>query len=177
MGLKNDYTNELRKAQKANDESAAAYWQAQINALTKQRGDAAFARAESKRRKQNSYQVKRGDNWFTIADQIYGDQRMVGLLMEANVGIALLSQGQVLHLPPMPVLDAGGAVFFSQDGFDTALEIESDLKELTTPPDDSAALTAKYDKLFTPEDLAFAQEIADLMDEIDAEAFDPTAPK
>ena len=91
MGLKNDYINELRKAQKAGDEQGATYWQSQIDALTKQRGDAAYARERN--RKRNSYLVQSGDNWFSIAEQIFGDQRMAGLLIEANAGISVLHQG------------------------------------------------------------------------------------
>lgn len=50
----------------------------------------------------DTYQVRTEDNWFSIAEQIYGDQRMAGLLMEANTGISALHQGQVIYSPPNP---------------------------------------------------------------------------
>ena len=161
MVLKNDYTREVYKAKKRGDKRAAAYWQAQIGALTKERGDAAAARAQARNPKTSSYQVKAGDNWFSIAEQVYGDQRMAGLLMETNARIAVLSQGQVLNLLPMPVLEPDGAVFFSQHTIDTGLEIEADRKELTTPPDAGAD--------FSPEDIdELAQVVADAMDALEA---------
>lgn len=168
MGLKNDYVNELRKAQKAGDEQGAGYWQSQIDALTKERGDAAFGRAAAKNRKKNAYQVKSGDNWFSIAEQIYGDQRMAGLLMEANAGISVLHQGQVVYLPPMPVVEPGERVFFSQNTFDDALDIEDELKELTSAQDDEVD--------FTPEELEdLAQTVADAMDAMDEGEFAPAS--
>lgn len=45
-----------------------------------------------------SYTVVGGDNYFTLAEKLYGSQRFAGLLMEANGGRAL-RPGMVLQVP------------------------------------------------------------------------------
>ena len=70
----------------------------------------------------------------------------------------------------MPVLEPGEAVFFSQNTFDDALDIEEELKELTSPGDDEVDFTSEE-----REDLA--QAVVDIMDAIDDGDFDPTSPE
>ena len=146
MGLKNDNVN---KAEKTDDTTASKVT-----------------------RKMKGYQVKAGDNWFSIAEKIYGDQRMAGMLMEANSDISVLQQGQTLHLPAMPDLAAGEGAFFSQDTVDIAVDNES-VRD--------AAVLANYDELLgseetslTPDDLKLAEELAAAMDALDEGDFGPT---
>jgi len=44
------------------------------------------------------YTVAGGDNYFTLAEKLYGSQRFAGLLMDANGGRAL-RPGMVLSVP------------------------------------------------------------------------------
>ncbi len=48
---------------------------------------------------QPTYKVKTGDNWFKIAEEVYGDPRMALALARENKGFYVLHAGMVLDLP------------------------------------------------------------------------------
>ena len=50
-------------------------------------------------RRRKRYKVKAGDNYFTIAEELFGDQRFAGYLIRANPGINVLHPGIVLKVP------------------------------------------------------------------------------
>lgn len=77
---------------------------------------------KTRRGGKRSYIVSSGDDWFSIADTIYGDQRMAGALIKANAGIFKLYQGQVLQLPAVPEEGLGEAVFLAQSANDQETE-------------------------------------------------------
>ncbi|MCW5873354.1 MAG: LysM peptidoglycan-binding domain-containing protein [Anaerolineales bacterium] len=56
------------------------------------------------------YTVQAGDNWFSIAEKIYGNQRMAGQLIDANVPKGsdnlMLQPGQVIALPTVTGTEA-----------------------------------------------------------------------
>ena len=66
-------------------------------------------------RVKKTYQVLSGDNWFSIAQKLYGDQRMVGDLIDSNPGIRALMQGQVLRLPSVQTGREEIGLFSNQD--------------------------------------------------------------
>ena len=50
-------------------------------------------------RRRKRYKVKAGDNYFTIAEELFGDQCFAGYLIRANPGINVLHPGIVLKVP------------------------------------------------------------------------------
>lgn len=108
--------------------------------------------------KKKTYQVKSGDSWFKIARNVFGDQRMAGALMDANPGVNLLVQGQVLHLPDQPSEDSE-PVFFSNETAGRGLLANQGLIEAGgKPAGDKIANYAPEDlKAFFPAEQDYAK--------------------
>ncbi|HRN50548.1 MAG TPA: Ig-like domain-containing protein [Anaerolineales bacterium] len=58
-----------------------------------------------------AYSVQAGDNWFSIAEKIYGNQRMAGQLIDANGGVSMLQPGQTIALPQVSGSEAASPNF------------------------------------------------------------------
>jgi hypothetical protein len=97
MGAKQKLEQDLRKAIKeGRDEDAQAIRDA-IAQLKKTRGDAAWEKAKAKQ----TYQVKEGDSPFSIAMDLYGDERFAQQLLRANPDIYSLRPGMYLYAPSL----------------------------------------------------------------------------
>jgi hypothetical protein len=106
MNKKSVYYNEWVKAKKRGDQEQMDYWQEQMDIWASPEEKARRRRQKMAQAPRNRpgglYHVKEGDNFFSIAGDIYGDQRMVGELLRANPGFQWVSPGMVLHLPELP---------------------------------------------------------------------------
>lgn len=65
------------------------------------------------------YTVQAGDNYYTIAEKLYGNQRYAGILISANGG--MLRPGDVISVPDVEGGDPN--VYFSQGAYNRGLEL------------------------------------------------------
>ncbi len=82
---------------------------------------------------QTTYTVQPGDNFYTIAQKLYGSQRYAGLLLDANPGIYALHPGMELDVPEPP--DDGQTVYFSPAGHKRSQDIDKFFDPFDTDPD------------------------------------------
>ena len=68
--------------------------------------------------------VKQNDNYFKLAEEIYGDQRFAGLLIDANKGRPLHA-GTTLRVPDKPQGATGQNVFFSNQAAQAAADLDA----------------------------------------------------
>ena len=115
------------------------------------------------KKQKGGYTVQAGDNYFTIAEKLYGNQRYAGLLISANGG--MLRPGDVISVPDVEGGDPN--VYFSQGAFNRGLELMQGLPSasryggasnqvqttpqvsLTNPPSVSSVGTNNYAALAT----------------------------
>ena len=145
MGEKNILWNQLLKAKKAGDLEEVARLEAEIEAFKLAKAEERTGRKQYPKKK--TYNVVSGDNWFSIAEEIYGDQRYAGLLMDANPGIEILQPGMVLETPNFAV-PPGQTPFFSYQTWGRVLKQNEALRAAGANP--SGARIGDY----TPQDLA-----------------------
>lgn len=71
------------------------------------------------KKQKGGYTVQAGDNYFTIAEKLFGNQRYAGLLISANGG--MLRPGDVISVPDVDGGDPN--VYFSQGAYKRGLEL------------------------------------------------------
>ena len=94
MGRKTFYQGQVHKARRRGDAEGAAYWQSEMDAWIERKRKLGKAGKHAE-----SYQVQAGDNLFKLAEQVYGDQSYVTLLLAANPALGMLQPGMELMLP------------------------------------------------------------------------------
>lgn len=80
-----------------------------------------------------TYTVLPSDNFYTIAQKLYGSQRYAGLLLDANPGISALHPGMELDVPEPP--DDGQTVYFSPSAHKRSQDIDKLFAEFDSDPD------------------------------------------
>lgn len=110
MGVKSKIEQAINRARREGRIEDVTKLQGNLAALKKQRGDAAWARA-------NTYKVKPGDSFFSIAGSELGSERWVQQLLRANPGVNWLTPGMEILLPSAD----GDAPSISQTDFDDIL--------------------------------------------------------
>lgn len=157
-GEKNYFLNELRKAERRGDTEAVAYWQAQIDRLTKFRGDFAAGVATLPGTLPEDYTVRQGDSPASIAKMLYGDERAMFDIIAANPDVfkydpstgtytTIIHPGQTLNIPQGKV---GEANVPSNVGF---IEASGDVKFFGTTPGTDITIPGAI----SPEQVAITQ--------------------
>ena len=82
---------------------------------------------------QTTYTVLSGDNFYTIAQKLYGSQHYAGLLLDANPGVSVLQPGMELDVPDPP--DTGETVYFSPAAHKRSQDIDKFFDPFDTDPD------------------------------------------
>jgi hypothetical protein len=94
MGIKSQIERSINRARREGRTADAAKLERELAQLKKERGDAAWERANKK-----TYRVNAGDSYFSIAARQLGDERWVQALLAANPGIDRLRPGMEIRLP------------------------------------------------------------------------------
>jgi hypothetical protein len=94
MGIKSQIERSINRARREGRPADAAKLERDLAQLKKERGDAAWERANKK-----TYRVTAGDSYFSIAAEQLGDERWVQALLAANPGIDHLRPGMEIRLP------------------------------------------------------------------------------
>ena len=84
--------NQIRKAKQAGDKEGEVRLRSQLAQYQ--------AGRKTRRGIGSTYRVKYGDNYFSIAKDVYGDARYAAKLARANKGLFKLTNGMILQLPP-----------------------------------------------------------------------------
>jgi hypothetical protein len=92
MGIKNDLNNARQKALKRGDTEEAERLQLMIDGLTKIRGDRAAGLDTPAFQGPDEYTIQPGDNPFSIAGNIFGDQTAAHLIAEFNPELFVLDK-------------------------------------------------------------------------------------
>lgn len=80
-----------------------------------------------------TYIVKSGDNFYTIAQDLFGSQRFAGMLIDANPGTNALRPGMEITIPDISA--SGATVYFSPQAQKRSEAIDDFWDQFKTDPD------------------------------------------